>query len=189
MRALDARTAGRWAERDEENHVTGEDSKLGTGMAPDGKTLRLLSVSLDDIDDHSDVDERLATSWRAARLGPTVERLRRHVLQGGERSIEAGQFRALDSVAAHGPCAVRELAVVMGLEPSSVTRALAKLEASNLIRKRRSPADKREVLVELTDSGRMLKSTDASLAAADTGSDGHHTDRTEPSDSHETQGG
>ncbi|MGI9597668.1 MAG: MarR family winged helix-turn-helix transcriptional regulator, partial [Acidimicrobiales bacterium] len=61
--------------------------------------------------------------------------------------------RALDSVAAHGPCAVRELAVVMGLDPSSVTRALAKLETSGLVRKRRGDHDQREVLVELTERG------------------------------------
>ncbi|MEL6986173.1 MAG: MarR family transcriptional regulator, partial [Actinomycetota bacterium] len=89
---------------------------------------RALSVPLDSIDERWDVEERLGALWRAARLGPTVERLRRHILHGGDRAIEAGQFRALDAVAAHGPCAVRELAVVMGLEPSSVTRAVARLE-------------------------------------------------------------
>lgn len=168
--------------------------------SPDGAP-RALGVSIDDIDDRWDVDERLATLWRAARLGPTVERLRRHVLQGGERTIDAGQFRALDAVAANGPCAIRELAVVMGLEPSSVTRALAKLEAAGWIEKNRSEHDHREVLVRLTEAGRdhhrffvdraitiyqdifvvfsdqerivladllerMLKSTDAVLAAA-----------------------
>lgn len=172
-----------------------------TDVGPSDGTPRALGVSIDDIDDGWDVDERLATLWRAARLGPTVERLRRHVLQGGERSIDAGQFRALDAVAANGPCAVRELAVVMGLEPSSVTRAVAKLETAGWIEKNRSEHDQREVLVRLTESGRehhrffvdraiviyqeifvvfsdqerivladllerMLKSTDAVLAAA-----------------------
>ncbi len=115
---------------------------------------RALSVSIDSMDERWDVEERLATLWRAARLGPTVERLRRHVLQGGDRSIEAGQFRALDAVAGHGPCAVRELALAMGLEPSSVTRALARLEAEGWIEKNRSPHDQREVLVGLTAAGR-----------------------------------
>lgn len=117
---------------------------------------RTLSISLDGINDHWAVDERLAALWRAARLGPTVERLRRHVLQRGDRSIEAGQFRALDTVAAHGPCAVRELAVVMDLDPSSVTRAVSRLESADLIQKRRADHDHREVLVELTEEGRDL---------------------------------
>ncbi len=114
---------------------------------------RTLTIELDSLDDGWDDDERLAALWRAARLGPTVERLRRHVLQAGPQAIEAGQFRALDSVAAHGPCAVRELAVVMGLEPSSVTRAVGRLEGKGLVRKTRSERDQREVLVELTDEG------------------------------------
>lgn len=111
---------------------------------------------LDSLDDGWDVDERLAALWRAARLGPTVERLRRHVLGGGDEAIESGQFRALDSVAANGPCAVRELAVVMGLEPSTVTRAIARLETNGLVRKHRAEHDHREVLVELTDEGARL---------------------------------
>ena len=115
---------------------------------------RALGVPIDSIDERWDVEERLGTLWRMARFGPTVEGLRRHVLQGGERSIEAGQFRALDAVAGHGPCAVRELALVMGLEPSSVTRALSRLEAEGWIEKNRSTHDQREVLVGLTDAGR-----------------------------------
>ncbi len=115
---------------------------------------RALHVPLDSIDDRWDVEERLATLWRAARLGPTVERLRRHILQGGERAIDAGQFRSLDAVAGHGPCAVRELAIVMDLEPSSVTRAVARLETEGWVEKNRSPHDQREVLVELTEAGR-----------------------------------
>jgi DNA-binding MarR family transcriptional regulator len=103
-----------------------------------------------------DVDERVATLWRAARLGPTVEMLRRHVLQGGAETIESGQFRALDAVAAHGPCALREIVVVMAVEPSTVTRAMTRLEAAGLIRKRRADHDLREVLVELTDEGARL---------------------------------
>ena len=120
------------------------------------ETPRALNVPLESIDERWDVEERLGTLWRAARLGPTVERLRRHILQGGEQTIDAGQFRTLDSVAAHGPCAVRELAVVMGLEPSSVTRAVARLETEGWVEKNRSPNDQREVLVGLTPAGREL---------------------------------
>ncbi len=129
------------------------DRTLDTDEGDPPPRQRTLAIDLDAIDDQWDVDERLAALWRAARLGPTVERLRRHVLRDGDKAIESGQFRALDSVAAHGPCAVRELAVIMGLDPSSVTRALAKLESNGLIRKRRAEHDQREVLVELTEDG------------------------------------
>lgn len=117
------------------------------------QTSRTLSVDLDAIDEHWDIDEKVAALWRSARLGPNVERLRRHVLQGGSQSMESGQFRALDAIAAHGPCPVSELAAVMGLEPSTVTRATAKLEAAGLVKKTRAERDHRQVLLELTSEG------------------------------------
>lgn len=117
---------------------------------------RTLAFPAEGTDDQWDVDRKLAASWRAQRLGPTVERLRKHILSGGEHSIEPGQFRALDSIAAHGPCPVRELAMVMDVEPSTATRATARLEALGLVIKRRGEADHREVLLELTPAGRDL---------------------------------
>lgn len=126
-------------------------------MADRGRPpVRTLAVQLDEIGSDWEVDEKLAALWRSARLGPNVERLRRHVLQGGERTIEPGQFRALDTVAGHGPAPVREIATVMGVEPSTVTRAMAKLEAAGLVVKRRARHDQREVLVALTDQGLEL---------------------------------
>ncbi|MFV0258235.1 MAG: MarR family winged helix-turn-helix transcriptional regulator [Acidimicrobiales bacterium] len=149
-----------------------------------------------------DVDQRLGALWRAARLGPSVDRLRRHVLQSGHETMEPGQFRTLDTVVGYGPCPVRKLALVMGVEPSTVTRATRKLVDAGLIDKRRAAQDHREVLVEVTTAGlhahqyyvdraeaiyrsifaefdveeraqlaelleRMLKSTDATLAAVE----------------------
>lgn len=102
---------------------------------------------------NQELDERVATLWRAARLGPTVERLRRHVLQAGDVSIEPGQFRALDTIAAHGPCPIREIALVMDIEPSSATRAVARLEESGYVVKERAKHDHREVHVRLTSAG------------------------------------
>ncbi|MDE0319099.1 MAG: MarR family transcriptional regulator [Acidimicrobiaceae bacterium] len=103
--------------------------------------------------DEWDLDHKVAALWRAARLGPTVERLRRHVLGGGSQSIEPGQFRALDAVAGHGPVSIRALADIMDVEPSTVTRAVVRLETDGLVSKRRADRDHREVLVELTDLG------------------------------------
>lgn len=136
--------------------VNGSDPADPTGRQVEAGRRRTLAVALDDIDESWDIDQKVAALWRSARLGPTVERLRRHVLQGGEESIESGQFRALDAVAAHGPCPVRELAGIMGLEPSSVTRATTRLESSGLIKKTRADRDHRQVLLELTDEGARL---------------------------------
>lgn len=129
-----------------------------TQTTPEGpeERPRTLSLPPGGVSESWDVEEKLAALWRAARLGPTVERLRRHILQGGERSIEPGQFRALDAVAAHGPCPVRELAIVMDVEPSTVTRATARLETAGWIEKRRGEHDQREVLIDLTPKGADL---------------------------------
>ncbi|MFT7646274.1 MAG: DNA-binding MarR family transcriptional regulator [Candidatus Poriferisodalaceae bacterium] len=117
---------------------------------------RTLGLPRPGIDDSWDVEEKLAALWRAARLGPTVERLRRQILQGGARSIEPGRYRALDAIAGHGPCPVRELTIVMDIEPSTVTRATSRLETAGWVAKRRGEKDQREVLIELTDAGAEL---------------------------------
>lgn len=109
--------------------------------------------STKDWGDDWDLDQKVAALWRAARLGPTVERLRRHVLHSGTQSIEPGQFRALDAVAGHGPTTIRALSEVMDVEPSTVTRAVTRLEAEGLVFKRRADRDHREVLVALTALG------------------------------------
>ena len=121
----------------------------------DPTAQRTRTLALDDASPADDwnVDERVASLWRSARLGPTVERLRRHVLQGGADKIDPAQFRALDTIAAHGPCPLREIAMVMAVEPSTVTRATSRLESEGLIQKRRAAHDHREVVIELTPAG------------------------------------
>ncbi len=99
---------------------------------------------------------RLIALWRAIRLGPTVDRLRHHVLEAGEHRIDLNQFRILDAVAAHGPCPVRELARVLGVEPSTVTRSTNRLEGIGWLAKRRGDTDGREVLVGLSPEGAQL---------------------------------
>ena len=128
--------------------VSATQPPLGNEEPP--RTLVLPSV---EFDEDWELEEKLGALFRAVRLGPTVERLRRHILQGGDRQIEPGQFRALDSVAAHGPCPVRELAMVMDIEPSTVTRATSRLESEGWVAKRRGELDHREVLIELTPAG------------------------------------
>lgn len=128
-----------------------------SSQSPEPDRPRTLAHAEDD-GDGLDIDHKLAKSWRAQRLGPTVERLRRHILAGGDRQIEPGQFRALDAIAAHAPCPVRELALAMDVEPSTATRATTRLERQGLVAKRKGKHDQREVLLELTDRGVELHS-------------------------------
>lgn len=136
----------------EEPELPGEGVRRTLGL-PRVRAAQQSSTAWHEWSGEWDLDHKVAALWRAARLGPTVERLRRHVLGGGSQSIEPGQFRALDAVAGHGPVSIRTLADIMDVEPSTVTRAVVRLETDGLVFKRRAERDHREVLVELTDLG------------------------------------
>ncbi|MEU5667032.1 MarR family winged helix-turn-helix transcriptional regulator [Streptomyces longwoodensis] len=54
---------------------------------------------------------------------------------------------------APGATSQRELAIVMGLDPSQLVAILNELEASGLAERRRDPADRRRHIVEITAAG------------------------------------
>ena len=62
---------------------------------------------------------------------------------------------------------MQELARFLGLDKSSVTGLVDRAERRGLVARTPSPADKRAVLVRLTDDGRSLVSEAAGLVAAD----------------------
>lgn len=51
---------------------------------------------------------------------------------------------------------VKELAVQTGIEPSTLSRLLVRMQHKSLIRKRRQSEDNRAIRVSLTDKGRKL---------------------------------
>ena len=62
---------------------------------------------------------------------------------------------------------MNELARLLDLDKSSVTGLVDRAERRGLVARVPSPADKRAILVRLTDEGRLLVSTAAGLFAAD----------------------
>jgi DNA-binding MarR family transcriptional regulator len=62
---------------------------------------------------------------------------------------------------AGGKLTAADLAETEGLNPQSLTRILADLEARAFLRRRKSAVDKREILIELTQEGRDLLASDA----------------------------
>ena len=48
----------------------------------------------------------------------------------------------------------RQLALLLGIRPQSLSELLLKLERDGLLERRKNPADRREVLVSLTGAGR-----------------------------------
>jgi DNA-binding MarR family transcriptional regulator len=62
---------------------------------------------------------------------------------------------------AEAPMTAVELARLERLQPQSLTRIIAELEARGLLARRPSPADRREVLIDITAQGRDLLVADA----------------------------
>jgi len=66
------------------------------------------------------------------------------------------EVSALGEIRQDGPLTPSELARRLGLTSPSVTSLLDRLEAAGLVARRRHPADRRSVLVELTEAGEEL---------------------------------
>ena len=66
------------------------------------------------------------------------------------------QFRVLVVLSAEGPLRTSTLATRMGAVPSTFTRSLDRMETGGWITRRENPDSRREVLVDLTESGRHL---------------------------------
>lgn len=70
-----------------------------------------------------------------------------------DESITLPQFRLLVVLSTHGPLKLATLAEYLGVNPSTATRMIDRLIATNLVSRQVSPTSRREVVVELTDTG------------------------------------
>jgi len=71
-------------------------------------------------------------------------------------ALSGVQFSALDSVAQHGALTPRELAIREQVQPPTMTRLIADLQASGLISRRVDPDDRRQQILEVTPTGTEL---------------------------------
>jgi len=92
----------------------------------------------------------LSTSLRVA-----VMRLARRLRQEGQREdLTPTQLAALATVDKRGPLTLGELAAAERVQPPSMTRVVAALEAAGLLTRSADPADRRVALVAVTRAGR-----------------------------------
>ena len=68
--------------------------------------------------------------------------------------VTVAQAAALEAIGAEGPTRLRELGRRLGIAPSTLTRNLARLEASGLVGREADPEDARSARVGLTAQGR-----------------------------------
>lgn len=87
------------------------------------------------------------------RLRLAVSRLGRRIRQRGGSGVTPSQLSVLFSVARLQPVSLGELAAVEDVQPPSITRCVATLEAAGLVAREGSRSDRRVSRVHLTDAG------------------------------------
>ena len=86
-----------------------------------------------------------------ARIARVLDRQSRgHVLTGTQASVLAAAAR-------RGPVRISELAEIEGINPTMLSRIVAKLEEAGLLHRHADPDDRRVALVEPTAEGRALQ--------------------------------
>jgi DNA-binding MarR family transcriptional regulator len=70
--------------------------------------------------------------------------------------LSRGQLHALFLLSEAGEPCISELADLLSLDESTVTRLVDKLEAAGLAERRRSTSDRRSTSVAITDAGRKI---------------------------------
>ena len=68
-----------------------------------------------------------------------------------------GQGRILSALRRMNAVSQKELGFILDIRPQSLGELLQKLEANGYIRRRRSPTDKRALIVELTEKGETFQ--------------------------------
>lgn len=92
-----------------------------------------------------------------AALRPAVLRLGRRLrYQKIDSALTQSQQAALASIARHGPLTPGELADHEKVQPPSMTRVVASLEAAGYVRRAPHPTDGRQVVVSITEAGQAL---------------------------------
>ena len=99
-----------------------------------------------------------------AAAGELVDRLRTVLMRGQRQlrltytddSLSPTQLEVLAMVVRRGPLRVAEIASLEGLNPTMLSRIVAKLEVARLVARHSDDADGRVVHVSATDEGRAL---------------------------------
>jgi DNA-binding MarR family transcriptional regulator len=102
-----------------------------------------------------DVIARMGRAWREMRRGASTAVVRDRLFGVGPDAVEPSHMDVLDLLVQRDHWRMSELAVALRVDPSTVTRALQRMEAAGLA-ERHPPAsgDRRAVVVTLTATGR-----------------------------------
>jgi DNA-binding MarR family transcriptional regulator len=100
---------------------------------------------------------RVTETELAARLRLALLRLTRMVRnQRADQSVTLTQLSAMGTLAVRGPLSAGELAQSERVQPPSMTKVLAALEARGLVQREQHPEDRRQAIIAITDEGLQL---------------------------------
>jgi DNA-binding MarR family transcriptional regulator len=96
------------------------------------------------------------TGQLTSRLRMVVARLSRRLRQEANEGATPSQLAALATAERHGPITLGELAGHERVRPPTMTRIVAGLEESRLVRREIDPSDRRVARVTITPEGSRL---------------------------------
>ena len=100
---------------------------------------------------------RIAAAWRELRRGASGAALRAHLLGPAAPNLEQAQLDALEVLASQTEgWRMGDFADAMHVDPSTATRAVARLERVGLAERRPDPDDRRVVVARPTARGRRV---------------------------------
>lgn len=107
-----------------------------------------------EVDGHDEVVSRMAMLWRELRRGASTAVVRDRMFGIDADGVEPGHMDLLDLLEAESPRRMNDLAEALRVDPSTVTRAVQRMEADGLVGRMPSPDDGRGVVVTATEDGR-----------------------------------
>jgi DNA-binding MarR family transcriptional regulator len=110
----------------------------------------LQALRADEHDDIAAVEAALGIIARRINLSRVHERI---VARAGVSGIDRASYWTLARLAEHAPLRLSELAHVLGLDLSTVSRQVAALERHELVERTTDPSDRRAAVVDLTAEG------------------------------------
>lgn len=104
----------------------------------------------------TDEQQRIAHAMRELRRGTAMGKLRERIYGASPVALDIGQQDTLDVVIAMGEARMGDVAAALRVDPSTATRAVARLETAGLVERRRGADDARSVVVVPTTAGRRV---------------------------------
>ena len=100
----------------------------------------------------------MGRAWRALRRGPSTMVIMDEVFgsPGAKDSVEPGHLDVLDLLGARGDLRMTDLAAELGVDPSTVTRTLQRMEAAGLAKRVPDTGDGRVIKAQMTPEGSRL---------------------------------